>query len=63
MCGGGWGVLEGPHRACGTNMNLFMNNGGGGLSGDNFDGENFVRGNFVTPPILVYGHQTQEGKI
>ena len=25
--------------------------------GDNFDGENFV-----TPPILVQGHQTPEGK-
>ena len=28
---------------------------GGGSPGDNFDGENFV-----TPPILVQGHQTQE---
>ena len=32
--------------------------GGGGASpGDNFDGENFV-----TPPVLMQGHQTPEGK-
>ena len=37
--------------------------GGGGLLGDSFDRENFVSGeNFVTLPILVQGHQTQEGE-
>ena len=37
--------------------------GGGAISpGDNFDGENFIRGNFVTPSILMQGHQTPEGK-
>ena len=36
--------------------------GGGTPPGDNFDGENFVRGNFVTPPILMQGHETPKGK-
>ena len=37
--------------------------GGGGTSpGDNFDRKTSSGDNFVTPPILVRGHQTAEGE-
>ena len=38
--------------------------GGGGLGlGTTSAGENSPRGNFVTPPILLQGHQTPEWKV